>query len=377
VAGKRDYYETLGVGHDASTDDIKKAYRALALKYHPDRNPENKKDAEAKFKEASEAYQILSDADKRAQYDRFGHAAFDPSSGGFGGFDFGAGASIFEDVLGDLFGDFFGGGQRRRGGGRRGMRGDDLRYDLEVTFEEAIDGAERRISVPRTATCTTCHGNGCKAGTEPEVCSACRGAGQVRFQQGLFQIAKTCGQCNGEGRVIRTPCSACRGTGATRETREIKVKIPAGVDDGSRLKLRGEGEAGAHGGPAGDLYVGLHVTPHPLFQREGPHIVCDLPVTMVLATLGGQVDVPTLKGVVKMTVPPGTQTGRLFRLKGKGVPDLRTGMRGDQVVRVTVETPTNLSRKQKDLLKRFEAASEGTGESLVAGFAGKVRELFG
>jgi molecular chaperone DnaJ len=377
VAAKTDYYETLGVARSASAEDIKKAYRALALKYHPDRNPDNKKDAEAKFKEASEAYQILSDPDKRAQYDRFGHAAFGQGEG-FGGFDFGAGASMFEDVLGDLFGDFFGGGRRTRGG-RRGTRGEDLRYDLEIEFDEAVNGAERQIAIPRTTTCSTCGGNGAKPGTEPETCASCRGAGQVRFQQGLFQIAKVCGSCNGEGRIVRTPCATCRGRGTSQDTREIKVRIPAGVDDGSRLKLRGEGDAGAFGGPPGDLYVMLHVKPHAIFHREGPHIICELPVSMVQAALGAQVDVPTLGGVVKMSIPAGTQSGRLFRLKGKGVPDLRAGTRGDQVVRVIVETPTHLTRKQKDLLKRFEAASDETGEreSLVAGFAGKVRELFG
>jgi molecular chaperone DnaJ len=378
VPQKKDYYEVLGVGREASADEVKKAYRALALKYHPDRHPENKKENELKFKEASEAYQVLSDADKRAQDDRFGHAAFDASAG-FSGFDFGgAGASIFEDVLGDLFGDFFGGGGGRRRTRRGGMRGDDLRYDLDVTFEEAVEGAERHIAVPRASTCSTCGGNGCKPGTQPETCPACRGAGQVRFQQGLFQIAKTCGQCNGLGRVIRTPCPTCRGVGTGHETRQIKVKIPAGVDDGSRLKLRGEGEAGVQGGPPGDLYVVLNVQPHAIFQREGPHIICELPVSMVQASLGARIDVPTLQGVVKMAIPAGTQTGRLFRLKGKGAPDLRSGARGDQVVRIIVETPTNLSRKQKDLLKKFEeAAEEAAGESLVSGFAGKVRELFG
>jgi molecular chaperone DnaJ len=373
VGAKRDYYEVLGLGREATADELKKAYRALALKYHPDRNPENKKEAEAKFKEASEAYQVLGDADKRAQYDRYGHAAFDAGAG-FGGFDFGAGATIFEDVLGDLFGDFFG-GQRRRS--RRGMRGEDLRYDLDVTFEEAVQGAERRISVPRAAGCPTCGSNGCKPGTQPETCPACRGAGQVRFQQGLFQIAKTCGQCNGQGRVIRTPCPTCRGTGMSHETREIKVKVPAGVDDGSRLKLRGEGEPGVQGGPSGDLYVVLNVQPHAIFQREGAHIVCELPVSMVQATLGAKIDVPTLQGVVQMPIPAGTQSGRLFRLKGRGAPDLRNGARGDQIVRIIVETPTNLSRKQKELLKKFDEAGDGSGESLVSGFAGKVRELFG
>jgi molecular chaperone DnaJ len=374
---KRDYYEVLGVRREASADEIKKAYRSLALKYHPDRNPQDKAEAEARFKEASEAYQILVDAGKRAQYDRFGHVAFDPGAG-FGGFDFdfGSGASIFEDVLGDLFGDFFGGGgQRRRP--RRGVRGDDLRYDLEIDFEQAVTGTETKIKVPRTAPCPTCSGSGAKPGTEPETCPACRGAGQVRFQQGLFQVAKTCGQCNGEGRVIRRPCHTCRGMGTHAELREIKVKIPAGVDDGSRLKLRGEGEAGARGGSPGDLYVVLRVKPHAIFRRDGAHIICELPVSMVKAALGAKIDVPTLEGVVKMAIPAGTQTGKLFRLKGQGVVDLRTGAKGDQIIRVIVETPHKLSRKQKELLKQFEQAGSDSDESLVAGFAGKVRELFG
>ncbi len=375
---KRDYYEILGVSRDASVEDIKKAYRALALKYHPDRNPDNKEEAEARFKEASEAYQVLSDPEKRSQYDRFGHAAFENGQG-FGGFDFGAGfgagASIFEDVLGDLFGDFFGGG--RRGGRHRGVRGDDLRYDLEIDFEDAVRGTEKQISIPRTVTCSACGGSGCKAGTQPETCPACRGSGQVRFQQGLFQIAKTCGQCNGSGRVIRTPCPTCRGSGVSREMRSIKVKIPAGVDDGSRLKLRGEGESGYRGGPTGDLYVVVHVRPHEIFSREGNHIICEMPISMVQAALGAKVDVPTLDGIVKMTIPPGTQTGKLFRLKGKGVPDLRSGRRGDEIVRIIVETPRNLSRRQKELLEEFEAAGEDSGRSMVSDFARKAREFFG
>ncbi len=369
----RDYYEVLGVGREAGLDEIKKAYRKLAFKYHPDRNPEDKNGAETRFKEASEAYQVLSDTDKRGQYDRFGHAAFDTSQG-FGGFDFGGGGDngVFEDVLGDLFGDFFGGG-RRRGRSRGGVAGDDLRYDLDITFEEAVGGTEKTISVPRTVKCEGCHGSGAKPGTEPEACPACRGAGQVRFQQGFFQIAKTCGQCNGGGSIIRTPCVTCRGMGTTRSMRELKVRVPAGVDYGSRLKLRGEGEAGYRGGPTGDLYVVLDVGQHPLFVRDGSHIVCELPVTMVQAALGAKVDVPTLGGLVKMNIPAGTETGRLFRLRGKGVKGLRGG-KGDQIVRVTVETPKHLTKKQKDMLKKFEESATN-GSSLVSGFAEKIREL--
>jgi len=374
---KRDYYEVLGVNRDASADEIKRAYRALALKYHPDRNPDDKQGAAEKFKEASEAYSILSNTDKRAQYDRFGPGIFE--QGGMGGFDFasgfGAGASIFEDVLGDLFGDFFGGGRRRTR--TRAMRGEDLRYDLSITFEEAIRGIEKKISVPRTVKCATCDGSGAKPGTAPESCPACHGAGQVNFRQGLFQISKTCGQCNGQGSILRTPCRTCRGAGSTSEMREIKVKVPAGVDEGSRLKLRGEGEAGYQGGPTGDLYVVLSVERHPLFERAGRDLVCDLPVSMVQAALGDKLDVPTLDGVVKMPIPPGTQSGRLFRLRGKGAPDVRGGPAGDQIVRVIVEIPAKLTREQKDLLKRFEQAGKENRDSLVAGFAEKVRSLFG
>jgi molecular chaperone DnaJ len=375
-----DYYDLLGVSKDSSAEDIKKAYRKAALKYHPDRNPDNSEEAAAKFKEATKAYEILSDAGKRAQYDRFGEAAFANGGGGPGGFDFHfsdafAGAGMFEEVLGDLFGGVFGGGRRR--GGRGAVRGDDLRYDLTIKFEEAVSGTERRISVPRTVKCETCEGNGCKPGTSPETCPACQGQGQVRFQQGLFQIAKTCGQCNGEGRINRTPCTTCRGVGRQQAMREIKVKIPAGVDDGSRLKLRGEGEAGLRGGPTGDLYVVLSVAEHPIFRREGNHIVCDLPIPMVDAALGAKVEVPTLEGLVKMDVPAGTQNGKVFKLKAKGVRDLRRGDVGDQYVRVHVEIPTHLTKKQKKLLKEFAGEAEHHEESLVQMFANKVRDLFG
>lgn len=378
MATARDYYEVLGVGRSAAAEEIKKAYRALALKYHPDRNPDDKEDADRKFKEASEAYRVLADPDKRRQYDQFGHAAFNGGAAGFSGFDFGggfAGASMFEDVLGDLFGDFFGGGRRR--GRSRPARGDDLRYDLELDFDEAVSGVEKRITVPRTVACGDCAGSGAKPGTSPETCPVCQGAGQVRFQQGLFQIAKTCGQCNGEGRVVRSACTKCRGSGSVRDKRDIKVRVPAGVEDGSRLKLRGEGEAGVNGGPTGDLYVVLQVAPHSIFQRDGAQILCEIPISMVQAALGAEVEVPTLDGVSKLDIPPGTQTGKLFSLRGKGVKDLRSGRRGDQVVRVVVETPTRLSKQQKKLLKEFEEAGSQSQDSMVATFARKVRDLFG
>lgn len=371
----RDYYEILGVRRDASADEIKKAYRQAALQHHPDRNPENKEGAERAFKEASKAYQVLSDPDKRAQYDRYGEAAFEGPGGG-GGFDFSSAfaGGAFEDVLGDLFGDFFGGGRRSR---NRAARGDDLRYDLEISFEDAARGCEKHISVPRTSTCEACTGSGAKAGSTPETCSGCGGAGQVRFQQGLFQIAKTCGQCNGEGKINRNPCATCRGAGRTRTMREIKVKVPAGVDNGSRLKLRSEGEAGLRGGPTGDLYVVLSVGEHELFHRDGSNIVCQRPVSMVDAALGAEIDVPTLDGVVKLKVPAGTQHGRVFRLPGKGVPDLRRGgnVRGDQYVSIQIEIPTKLGKKQRKLLEQLRDEGAEQGESLVASFTNKLREL--
>lgn len=370
----RDYYEILGVARDASTDDIKKAYRQAALKFHPDRNPDGKEESERRFKEASKAYQVLSEPDKRSQYDRYGEAAFEGAGGG--GFDFTSAFSsgAFEEVLGDLFGDFFGGGRRGRS---RASRGDDLRYDLEIEFEEAARGCEKRISIPRTTSCETCEGSGAKPGTTPETCPACRGAGQVRFQQGMFQIAKTCGQCNGAGKINRTPCPTCRGQGRNRSMREIKVKVPAGVDNGSRLKLRGEGEAGLRGGPAGDLYVVLGVNEHELFHRDGANVVCQRPVSMVDATLGAEVDVPTLDGLVKLKIPAGTQHGKIFRLAGKGVPDLHRphGARGDQYVSVQVEIPTKLTKKQRKLLEQLRDEGEEHQESLVTVFANKVREL--
>lgn len=370
---RRDFYEVLEVSRDASDEDIKRAYRKQALKYHPDRNPGDK-EAEERFKECSAAYQILCDPEKRAQYDRFGAAAFE---GPGGGFDFSAG---FEDIFSGIFGDFFGqarGGGGGRGGRTRARRGDDLRYNLDLGFEEAAFGCEKTITVPRMATCDTCDGQGAKPGTKPKTCSGCRGSGQVRFQQGFFSIAKTCGQCNGQGSVIGDPCAKCQGQGAIRRTQNLSVKIPAGVDTGSRLKLRGEGEAGGGGGPAGDLYVVIRVKEHALFRREDSDVICDFPLSFPQAALGADIEVPTIEGKHKMRIPPGTQSGALFRLKGKGIADLRGYGRGDHVVRVVVETPRKLTKRQQELLEEFAKSTGQEVHPMSRGFFEKVKEMFG
>ncbi|MSP39218.1 MAG: molecular chaperone DnaJ [Deltaproteobacteria bacterium] len=361
MSTKRDYYELLGVGRSATEDEIKKAYRKSALQYHPDRNPGDKQ-AEEKFKEVSEAYSVLSDAQKRAQYDQYGHAAFGDSGPFAGG---------FEDVFGDIFGEFFGGGGRRGRG-----RGEDLRYNLTLKFEEAVAGAEKKIKIPRHGACETCHGNGAKPGTAPQTCPTCRGRGQVNFQQGFFSVSRTCNQCHGQGSVIKEACASCGGAGRVRSMHTLSVKIPAGVDNGSRLKLRGEGEAAPAGGAPGDLYVVTQVESHPIFIRENLDIICDVPISFVQAALGAEIDVPTLDGKVKMKIPGGTQSGKVFRMKGKGVKDVQGYQMGDQHVRVTVETPTHLTAKQKELLKEFATLGED-GNPLAKGFFDKMKELFG
>ena len=369
VAAKRDYYEVLGVQRSAGGEEIKKAYRKIALKCHPDRNPGDKA-AEERFKEASEAYQVLCDADRRAQYDRFGHAAFEQGAG-FGGFDFAAGG--FEDIFGDIFGDFFGG----RRGRSRGRRGEDLRYDLEIDFEEAVFGAEKTLRVPRLATCEDCNGSGSKNGAPRETCTACKGSGQLRYQQGLFSIAKTCGQCQGQGSVLRDPCGGCRGAGMVRRQHTLSVRIPPGVDTGSRLKLRGEGETGTNSAPAGDLYVVVHVREHPLFSRDGNDVICDVPIGFTQAALGAEIDVPTPHGKMRIKIPAATQSGSVFRLKGKGVPDVRGYGHGDALVRVLVETPKKLSAKQRELLEEFARISGEEVHPIAKGFFDKVKEMFG
>jgi len=375
MANKADYYELLGVKRDANEDELKKAYRKAAMRFHPDRNPGDKK-AEEKFKELSEAYQILSDQEKRTRYDRFGHAAFEQGGGpgGFqGGFDF---SGNFEDLFGDIFGDIFGGGGSR-GGRRRARRGEDLSYSMEVSFEEAAFGAEKTISVPRAVTCETCQGKGAKPGTTAKTCGMCRGSGQVRFQQGFFTVARTCNQCGGQGSVVTDPCEVCRGTGATRKTSTLQVKIPAGVDNGARLKLRGEGESAPGGGAPGDLYILIHVREHPLFKRQDTTVICDIPISFPHAALGTEIEVPTLEGKIKLKIPAGTQSGNVFRLRGKGIQDLQSSGRGDQLVRVMVETPKKLSARQRELLEEFARLDGADVHPMSKGFFEKVKELFG
>jgi len=348
---KQDYYELLDVPRDASDRDIKKAYRRLAMKYHPDRNPGDK-DAEEKFKEISEAYEVLSDAQKKAAYDQFGHAGVNGQGGGFGGGGF---EGNFSDIFGDVFGDIFGGG----GGGRRRssvQRGADLRYNLDLSLEEAVRGCEKTLKVPTLVACEVCDGSGAKPGTSAKVCPTCGGAGQIRMQQGFFSVQQTCPTCRGEGKVIAEPCTACHGHGRVEQTKTLQVKIPAGVDTGDRIRLAGEGEAGTHGGPSGDLYVQVNVREHPIFQRDGKHLYCEVPISFVDAALGGELDVPTLEGRVKLKIPAETQTGKLFRLRGKGINPVRGGAVGDLMVKVIVETPVNLNSRQKELLREFDSA---------------------
>jgi molecular chaperone DnaJ len=354
---KRDYYEVLGVSRDVSEADLKKAYRRLAMKYHPDRNTDNSEDAEAKFKEAKEAYEVLNDANKRAAYDQYGHAGVDPSMGGRPG---GGGGAGFEDIFGDVFGDIFGGG--RRGGGAQAHRGSDLQYNLELSLEDAVFGTEVKIHVPTMVSCKSCSGSGAKVGTSATTCTTCHGAGQVRMQQGFFAVQQTCPQCRGKGKMIADPCPDCHGQGRKQEQKTLSVKVPAGVDTGDRIRLAGEGEAGENGAPAGDLYVQMHVKPHDIFTRDDNDLFCEMPITIGTATLGGEIEVPTLDGKLRLKIPAETQTGKLFRMRGKGVKSVRGGVTGDLLCRVNVETPVKLSNKQKDLLKEFEKSVQEGGK---------------
>lgn len=356
---KRDYYEVLGVSRNASEAELKKAYRRAAQKHHPDRNPDNK-EAEEQFKECKEAYEILTDSQKRAAYDQFGHAGVDSSMGGAGGAGFGAGAAGFNDIFGDVFGDIFGGG-RGRGGGQRVYRGSDLRYKLDLSLEDAVAGTEVKIRVPTQVSCTECGGSGAKKGSQPKTCTTCGGHGQVRMQQGFFSVQQTCPHCQGSGTIISDPCGTCHGRGRVQERKTLSVKVPAGVDTGDRIRLSGEGEAGENGGPPGDLYVQVQVKPHPIFQREENNLFCEVPISFVTAALGGELEVPTLSGRVNLKIPAETQTGKMFRMRGKGVKPVRGGPVGDLVCRVMVETPVNLTRKQKELLQEFSGEMDSGG----------------
>jgi len=368
---KRDYYEVLGVARTASESELKSAYRKLAHKFHPDKNPGDKA-AEESFKEVSEAYEVLSSAEERAQYDRFGHVS--PGQGGGQG-PFGGGVDI-GDIFGDMFGEVFGGGRRR--GGRSGRRrGADLRYNLELSFEEAAFGTTSRLRIPRSKSCEPCEGSGAKKGTSPKTCTTCGGAGEVRFSQGFFAVAQACPQCAGQGRIISDPCPDCRGRGKVAHESTVSVPIPAGVDDGVRLKLDGEGEAGEQGGPSGDLYVVISVKEHALFQRNGADVVCDMPISFTLAALGGKIEVPTLDGKVELTIPPGTQPGRVLRMRGKGIAQLNGRGRGDHLVHVTVEVPRQLTRKQRELLEQLAETMGESQQPESQSFFDKVRELFG
>jgi molecular chaperone DnaJ len=376
---KRDFYEVLGVSREASEEDLKKAYRKLAMQYHPDRN-QGDKAAEAKFKELNEAYDVLKDAEKRAAYDRFGHAAFDGPGGGAGGNPFGQGGNPFGGAFEDIFEEMFGGLRGGRGRGPVG-RGADLRQQVEVTLEEAFAGAKKTIRVPSSVACEVCKGTGAEgnAAQAATTCGTCGGAGKVRAQQGFFLIERTCPTCSGSGRVIKNPCKVCAGQGRVQRDRTLAVSIPAGVEDGTRIRLSGEGEAGLRGAPAGDLYVDIGVKPHPLFQRDGANIFVRVPLRMTQAALGGAVEVPSIDGGrARVTIPAGTQTGDQFRLRGKGFSVLRSAARGDMYVQVAVETPQNLTKKQQDLLAEFEREAEQSGRSSPEseGFFAKVKEFW-
>ncbi|WP_224816665.1 molecular chaperone DnaJ [Hasllibacter sp. MH4015] len=382
---KRDYYDVLGVAKGAGADEIKKAYRKKAKELHPDRNADNP-DAEAQFKEANEAYDVLKDADKKAAYDRFGHAAFDggmaggPRAGGYGGAqgqgDF---ASAFSDVFEDLFGDFMGGQQRGgRGGGRnRASRGSDLRYNLKISLEEAYTGLTKQITVPSSVACTSCDGTGSEAGAEPQTCPTCSGIGKVRAQQGFFTVERTCPTCSGIGQIVKNPCRTCGGAGRQEKERALSVNIPAGVETGTRIRLSGEGEAGLRGGPTGDLYIFVEVADHALFQRDGLDLFCRVPVSMVSAALGGEIEVPTIDGGrSRVRVPEGSQSGRQMRLRGKGMPALRGAAEGDMYIELMVETPVNLTGDQRDLLKQLDESLKKSNNPNASGFFDKVKSFW-
>ena len=368
---KRDYYEVLGVGRNATASELKSSYRKLAMQHHPDRNPDDPA-AEQRFKEVSEAYEVLKDDQKRAAYDQFGHAAFEGGAGGRPGFDFGS----FADVFDDLFGDFMGGGGRGRGRGGQ-SRGADLRYNLEISLDEAFSGKQTQIRVPTTVRCDACSGSGSANSTAPGVCPSCRGAGRVRAQQGFFTIERTCPTCAGNGRVITDPCEACSGSGRVHREKTLSVSIPSGVEDGTRIRLSGEGEAGARGGSSGDLYIFISVAPHRLFNRDGGNVYCRIPIPFTTAALGGQIEVPTIEGKrARVQVPAGTQTSHRFRLRGKGMTELNGHARGDMFAEIVVETPVNLTKRQQELLREFEQEGDSDTHPESEGFFAKVKELW-
>ncbi|TMG97338.1 MAG: molecular chaperone DnaJ [Betaproteobacteria bacterium] len=379
---KRDYYTVLGLNRDASEEDIKKAYRKLAMKFHPDRNPDDKT-TEEKFKEAKEAYEVLTDARKRAAYDQFGHAGVDPSMGfgaagarGFGGPE---GFGGFADAFGDIFGEIF--GQSARGSrGNGAFRGADLRYNLDLSLEEAARGADVKIRIPTMETCETCHGSGAKPGTEPKTCPTCHGRGEVRVSQGFFSIQQTCPTCHGTGKIVPDPCMTCHGAGRIKKHKTLSVKIPAGVDQDDRIRLKDEGEGGTNGGPSGDLYVVINLKPHPMFQREGADLHCEMPISFATAALGGEIDIPTLDGHAKIKIPPETQTGQVFRLRNKGIRPVRGSVQGDLYCHLAVETPVRLTARQKELLRELEASTQADPEAhspRAKSFFDKVRDFFG
>ena len=371
---KQDYYELLGVGKDADAATLKKAFRKKAMEFHPDRNPDNP-EAEKKFKEFGEAYDVLKDPEKRAAYDRYGHAAFENGMGGPGG-GAGAGGFDFSDVFEEFFGDFMGGGGRR--GGRRGpARGADLRFNMEITLEEAFNGKTDTITIPTSVSCEPCNGSGAEPGSSPEVCGTCGGAGKVRANQGFFMVERTCPTCNGSGQIITNPCKVCRGAGKVQKEKTLQVKIPKGVEEGTRIRLSGEGEAGGRGAPPGDLYIFLTIKPHPIFKRDAEMLFCQVPIPMATATLGGNLEVPTIEGKrARMKIPAGTQSGRQFRLKGKGMPELNGGYVGDMIIETQVETPVNLTKRQKELMQEFAEEGGNDVSPQSEGFFTKVKELW-
>jgi molecular chaperone DnaJ len=374
---KRDYYTVLGVNRDASDDDIKKAYRKLAMKHHPDRNPE--KGAEESFKEAKEAYEVLSDAKKRAAYDQFGHAGVDAAAGfGAAGARGAEGFGGFADAFGDIFGEIFG---QQRGGRRDGTyRGADLRYNLDLSLEDAARGSDVKIRIPTLEECETCKGSGAKPGTQPKTCPTCQGRGEVRVSQGFFSIQQTCPQCRGTGKIVPEPCATCSGAGRVKRHKTLSVKIPAGVDQDDRIRLTGEGEAGANGGSPGDLYVVVNLKPHPVFQRDGADLHCEMPISFTTAALGGEIEIPTLDGHAKIKIPPETQTGQVFRLKNKGIRPVRGSVVGDLFCHVSLETPVKLTSRQKELLREFESINQQDPDAhspRAKNWFDKVREFFG